>query len=124
VIVTPSDVSTRSVDQQFFEKLTATIEANIDEASFSVPELAGEMALSTSQLTRKLRALIGQSPAQLIRSLRIQRGADLLAAGAGTVAEIAYQVGFADQGHFARTFKRQTGRTPGEHRKEAQRLPG
>jgi signal transduction histidine kinase/DNA-binding response OmpR family regulator len=123
VIVTPSDVSTRSVDQQFFEKLTATIEANIDEASFSVPELAGEMALSTSQLTRKLRALIGQSPAQLIRSLRIQRGADLLAAGAGTVAEIAYQVGFADQGHFARTFKRQTGLTPGEHRKAAEQRP-
>ncbi len=120
VIVRPSDVSTRPVDQIFFDNVMTTIEARLGDREFSVPQLADQMAMSTSQLTRKLRALIQQSPGQLIRATRMQRAADLIRGGAGNIAQIAYQLGFADQAHFTRSFKQHIGKTPMEYRRDAQ----
>ncbi len=119
VVVKPSDVSARSVDQTFFEKVVRTIDEEIGNPDFSVPQLADAMAMSPSQLGRKIRALINQSPGQLIRSLRLQRAADLIVANAGNIAEIGYRVGFNDQSHFSRTFKRHFGKAPAEYRREA-----
>jgi len=124
VIVKPADVSARSVDQAFFERVVATVEDEIGNPEFSVQELAGALAMSTSQLTRKLRALVDQSPAQLIRGMRLERAASLIAANAGNLAEIGYRVGFSDQAHFSRTFKRRFRKTPGQYRDETARLPG
>ena len=120
VVVKPADVSPRAADQVFFEKILATIESEIGNADFSVSELADTMAMSNSQLARKLRALIDQSPAQLIRTMRLQRAAALIAAGAGSIAEACYAVGFSDQGHFSRTFKRHFGMAPIDYRREQQ----
>ncbi|MCI0697192.1 helix-turn-helix transcriptional regulator [candidate division KSB1 bacterium] len=81
---------------------------------------AGRIYLSVSQLNSKLHALIGQPPGQLIRSMRLQRAADLLQQGAGNVAEICYQVGFSDQANFTRSFKKQFGVAPREFRREGE----
>lgn len=124
VVVKPADVSPRAADQVFFEKVLVTIESEIGNADFSVSELADTMAMSNSQLARKLRALIDQSPAQLIRSMRLQRAAALIAAGAGSIAEACYAVGFSDQGHFSRTFKRHFGMAPIDYRREQQQISG
>lgn len=117
VVVRPSEVEAPSVDQEFLDKVVDTIEAELGNGDFSVPDLADAVAMSTSQLTRKLRSLLGQTPAQLIRSLRLHRGADLLAARAGSVGRIAHAVGFADQAHFTRSFKREFGVTPTAYRR-------
>lgn len=119
VVVRPSEIEARSVDQEFLDKVVETIEAELGNGDFSVPDLADAVTMSTSQLTRKLRSLLGQTPGQQIRSLRLQRGADLLAARAGSVGRIAHSVGFADQAHFTRTFKREYGVTPTAYRREA-----
>jgi AraC-like DNA-binding protein len=71
--------------------------------------------LSRSQLHRKLRALTNQSPSLVIRSVRLQRAAELLQQNAGSVAEIAYQVGFSSQAYFTKCFREQFGRTPKEY---------
>ena len=74
--------------------------------------------MSTSQLSRKLNALINQPAGHLIRSMRLQRAADLLRQNAGSVAEICYKVGFNDQAYFSRAFKKQFGCSPSEYKKD------
>ncbi|MCI0697189.1 helix-turn-helix transcriptional regulator [candidate division KSB1 bacterium] len=83
----------------------------------------GKIYLNISQLNRKLHALIGQPPGQLIRSIPKlrERAADLLQQGAGNVAEICYQVGFSDQANFTNSFKKQFGAAPREFRSEVER---
>jgi AraC-like DNA-binding protein/two-component sensor histidine kinase len=116
IIVRPADVSARSVDQHFIEKVTSAIESAIDDNDFSVQELGDAVAMSTSQLTRKLKALIDQTPAQLIRRTRLQRAAALIAVNAGQLSEICFQVGFSDQSHFSRSFKKHFGVSPKQYR--------
>ncbi|HSL90341.1 MAG TPA: response regulator, partial [Ignavibacteriaceae bacterium] len=119
-IIRPSEVSAISTDQQFLEKTIKTIEDNFEDENFNIKKLAEEVNMSISQLNRKLNALVAQPAGQLIRSLRLQRSADLLLQNAGSVAEICYKVGFNDQGYFTRAFKKQFGVTPSEYKKDLQ----
>lgn len=115
-VIRPSEVEATSVDQAFLASVVAAVEEHMEDPDFSVETLAATVHISTSQLTRKLRALIDQTPGRLIRSFRLQRAADLLQAGAGNVATIAYRLGFSDQAHFSRSFKKQFGVPPSEYR--------
>jgi AraC-like DNA-binding protein len=65
-----------------------------------------------SYLLRKLRALTGETPSGLIRSLRLQRAEQLLRANAGTVSEVAYGVGFKSVAHFSNAFQEKYGERP------------
>ncbi len=116
-IIKPSEVSTTSIDQVFLRKTLEIIEEHFGDEQFSVDKLAEEISMSVSQLNRKLNALVDQPAGQLIRSLRLQRAADLLHKNSGTIAEICYKVGFNDQAYFSRAFKKQFGCSPSEYKK-------
>ncbi len=117
-IIKPSEVSVKSVDRLFLEKVIEIIESKFEDEQFNVEKLACEVAMSVSQISRKLKALIDQPAGQLIRSLRLQRAADLLNQNAGNIAEICYMVGFNDQAYFSRAFKKQFGTSPSEYKKK------
>ena len=116
-IIRPSEISALSADQEFLEKTIKVIEANFEDEQFAVEILANKMNMSMSQLNRKLNALVDQPPGQLIRSLRLQRAADLLKQNTGSVAEVCYKVGFNDQAYFSRAFRKQFGCSPSDYKK-------
>ncbi len=116
-VIKPSDITETSVDQQFLKKTVDSIEAGMGSESFSVSVLAEKLNMSEAQLNRKLNALIGQPPGKLLRSMRLQRAADLLKADTANIAEICYKVGFSDQANFTRSFKKQFGVSPSEYKK-------
>lgn len=115
-IVKPAMVSEVPLDQAFLEKGLAFIEAHMEDEQLNGDLLANEMNMSLSQLNRKLRALIDQPAGKLIRSMRLQRAADLLIQQSGTVAEIAYRLGFGSQAHFSKMFHKHFGQSPSEYR--------
>jgi transcriptional regulator GlxA family with amidase domain len=102
-----------AIDQRFLDKVAAVGE-NLAESDFDVDQLNSAVALSRTQLQRKRRALTGQSPAEYIRTARLQTALALLRARAGTVAEIGYQVGFSSPAHFSTVFSREFGYLPSE----------
>ncbi len=113
----PSEVARELPREQLFlESVVEAIEARIGEQDFSVEELASAVGMSRSQLHRKLKALVNQSPGSLIRSMRLKRAADLVAETGHSLGRIAYMTGFADQAHFTRSFGKQFGCTPSEYR--------
>jgi CheY-like chemotaxis protein len=107
---TPVDVS--PADGRFIEQVRVAIEANLADESFNVERLSSAVAQSRGNLHRRLRDLIGENPSDLIRRMRLERAAELLAARAGSVAEVAYAVGFKSVAHFSNAFYERHGIRP------------
>ncbi|MEM6645536.1 MAG: ATP-binding protein [Bacteroidota bacterium] len=101
-----------SEDDVFLTKVREAIEAHLADEDFSVNHLAEVVGLSRSQLYRRLRALVGRSTSEVIRDVRLERSAQLLAARVGTVSEVAYAVGFKSVSHFSNAFTEHYGRRP------------
>lgn len=112
------------IEQQFIGRLTEVIEANFSDGSFGVAELAKEMGISHSSLHRKLKAIAQQSISQFIRETRLKHAMELLQLQAGTVAEIAYGVGFGSNTYFSKCFHDFYGYPPGEVRQRYVSDPG
>jgi len=83
-------------------------------ADVSLADIGAAAHLSTYHLTRVFKKAMGVSPHQYLVQVRVNSARSLLTAGAGdrSLAEIAAAVGFADQSHLTRHFKRVLGMTP------------
>jgi len=108
-------VITESSDQQFLNTVKMVIQEELSDENFSVGELAEKVNQSRSNLHRRLTKLTGETPSALIRRIRLELGAQLLAQNAGTVSEIAYSVGFKNVAHFSRVFRDHYNQTPTEY---------
>jgi CheY-like chemotaxis protein len=109
----------------FERRMRAAIVRHLPDPDFDATALAEALALSRSTLYRRARQAEAPSPAALIRTLRLERGAELLAQGAGTVSEVAYAVGFHSLSHFSDQFAAHFGTPPtgyavGEGRDDAE----
>jgi YesN/AraC family two-component response regulator len=110
----PGKVVVKSADEKFLQHTIEMIEKNMGDCDFDVNNLYPAMNMSRMQLFRKLKALINQSPGELIRSIRLKRAAQLLKQNYGNIAEIAYEVGFNNLSYFAKCFKEKFGVLPSE----------
>ena len=86
----------------------------------SVSDMATRAGLSASRFSQVFRNRFGRPPHQFLLHLRIQRAQDLLHHTSLTMREISDQCGFSDIHHFAKTFKRLSGQTPGSYRRTNQ----
>jgi AraC-like DNA-binding protein len=100
------------VDQKFLRRAADIVSEHLADTSFGVEAFAAQMAVSRSLLCRKLDALLGESPNELIKRIRLSKAAKLLEAKAGNVSEIALEVGFSSPSYFAECFRKQFGCTP------------
>ena len=112
ILVGPQEVEATSADAAFLERLTFVLEERHHEPSLSVEDVAFELGVSPRQFRRRLGALTARSPSEHLRSFRLARAAQLLGAGAGTVSETAYRVGFSNARVFARQFRAHFGCAP------------
>jgi len=112
----PSDIAITSMDDAFLKKAVEAVERHMREESFGVEELGEQLAMSRVQLHRKITALTNHPPGEFIRYLRLHRAMELLKNNAGTVSEVAYNVGFGDPSHFTRRFRELFGVLPSEVR--------
>lgn len=110
----PGEVKVESLEDKFLNKVMFAVENHISAEQFDVEQLAYDTHLSRGQLHRKLKALTNLTPTDFIRCIRLQRARDLLEKRAGTVSEVAYQVGFSNHSYFAKCFKEQFGCLPSE----------
>ncbi len=114
VLLKPSELNVHSADEVFLKKVLAVVEKHLDKEDLTVDQVADGVGMSRAQLNRKLRAITNQSVMEFVQSIRLQRAADLLRKKVGTIAEIAFMVGFGDPSYFTKSFRKQFGKTPSE----------
>lgn len=110
--VTPQPVNVLSDDDAFLKAMKQIVEENISNDKFTVEQLASSLHISTSQLYRRMVALIELAPLEYIRSVRLHRAAQLLKTQKYRVFEVCIMVGFTDQRYFSNCFKRAYGVNP------------
>jgi len=90
------------------------VEARLNDSDLSVDDLAAAMNLSRVQLYRKVKAISGSSPVELLRTARLNRGYQLLLTTGKNVSEVAYDVGFTAPSYFTKCFKDEFGVSPSD----------
>jgi YesN/AraC family two-component response regulator len=123
-----TNINVTPPDEKFIQQALQIIEKNIGNPDFSVEEMSRQLFMSRVSAYKRIFALTGKTPVEFIRSVRLQRAAQLLAKTDLTVAEIAYQVGFNNPKYFTRYFKGIYNMVPSAYqaqkRKESATVPG
>jgi len=102
-------------DQTFIEKAVQLVESQMDNPKFSVIQFAQNMGVSKSLLYEKLKALIGQTPNDFVKVIRLKRSVELLKQGKFNINEVATLTGFDDPKYFSTCFKKLYGKTPSKY---------
>ncbi|MEL6820128.1 MAG: hybrid sensor histidine kinase/response regulator transcription factor [Calditrichota bacterium] len=106
-----------STEAEFLKKLREALEENLANEQFGIDQLADLLGIGKRQLQRKIRALTNETAGSLIRAARLEKAKHLLENNAGTVSEIAYDVGFNHLSYFARCYRERFGISPSDVRK-------
>ncbi len=111
------------VDRKTMTLLMEYLEKNIGNADMRVDDMAAAVNLGRTVFFNKIKSIVGMSPTDFVRDLRIKRSIELIQKSHMTISEISIAVGFNDQRYFSRVFKKQTGMTPSEYRDNTQEMP-
>ena len=101
-------------EDAFVTKFRDFVEKNLADSDLNVETIGAELGLSRVQLYRKVKALTGQSPVELLRTARLQKGRALLQTTDKNVSEVAYEVGFTAPSYFTKCFKDEFGISPSD----------
>lgn len=103
-------------DDAIMKRVMTFVEEHIGDTDAGVSEMAEAALMSKSNLTRKLKELIGLTPGDFLKEARIKKATELLKNTNMNISEIAYMCGFNDPKYFSKVFKSSIGKTPSEYR--------
>ncbi len=112
-------IETPEEQESFFQELLPAvrhIDANF-ATTISMKEMARLTNLSPTHFNARFRAVLRMSPTEYVLSRRVQEAQNLLLKTDRTIADIGTEVGFFDQSHFTKRFRKFTGMTPLAYRK-------
>ena len=107
-----------SPDRRFLDTFLKAMDKHMSNTNLKIEVIGDEIGLSRVQLYRKVKALTGMTPIEILRETRLKRAMQLLKTTDKTVSEIANEVGFATPGYFSSCFKKQYDKYPTDVREE------
>ena len=111
------DIEITPVDEKLVADAIKYVEQNMGNDELSVEELSRALAMSRTNLYKKLLTITGKTPIEFIRIIRLKRAAQYLRDSGLSIAEVAYRVGFNPR-VFSRHFKDEFGCLPSEYREK------
>jgi signal transduction histidine kinase/ligand-binding sensor domain-containing protein/DNA-binding response OmpR family regulator len=115
------DFKVSSEDKYFLERCIVITEKHLDDTEFSVKTIADEMAISTSLLYKKTKAISGKSTNEFIRYIRLRAAARMLINTDKNINETALACGFNDVRYFREQFHKVFGMRPSDYVKKYRR---
>ena len=104
------------IDKSFLKQLRKIIQENLSNSDLSVEQIGDEIGFSRVQLYRKVKALTGYSPVEMLRKARLMRARHLLQTTDKSVSEVAYAVGFSTPSYFSKCYKEEFDLQPAQER--------
>ena len=114
--IDPQKISVNNEEKALVERMLRAIETHLSDDNYGVDQLAQDVFMSRSALYSKLRDMLGVSPADFIRNVRLKRAAQLLCDTDLPIGEIADRVGYNTHKAFVANFKKMFGVLPSEYR--------
>ncbi|MBP1614830.1 MAG: todS 25 [Bacteroidetes bacterium] len=118
VEITPSQPQIISFDKIFMQQVMEVMEKEMDNSEFTIDKFAQELGMGRTVFYQKLKAVIGLSPVDFIREMRIKRAKQLIDSGEYNISTMAYMTGFNDPKYFSKCFKKQMGMSPSEYNRK------
>lgn len=115
--IAPSQPKITPFDEQFMQNVMQVMEKQMDNSDLTIDEFARELNMGRTVFYQKLKAIIGLSPVDFIRDMRVKRAKQLIDSGEYNVSTVAYMTGFNDPKYFSKCFKKQYGMSPSEYYK-------
>jgi signal transduction histidine kinase/DNA-binding response OmpR family regulator len=103
------------LDQKLLTQLNEIIQKNIANEEFTVEQLSIDMGMHRSNLTKKITALTGLTPNDVIKTQRMKLAASLFMHTDKNISEVAYDCGYSDPKYFSKVFKGHHGLLPSEY---------
>lgn len=105
-------------EEEFLSKLMEVIENSWNDEKFDVEYFSKKVALSKSQLYRKLVSLTGFSPSEFIKEYRLKKAAEMLKSRKGNISQIAFETCFCNVSYFTKCFYKRFGVYPSDYLKD------
>jgi AraC-like DNA-binding protein len=99
-------------DEQFLTSLFDVLEKNYTHNDFNSDKYAQALVMSKSQLYRRVTALTGYSPNDLLNEFRLKKAKELLRKMKYNISEVSFETGFSSPSYFTKCFKRKFGLLP------------
>jgi AraC-like DNA-binding protein len=93
------------------------------QRSWTVDELAREVAVSRSVLAQRFTELVGEAPMRYLMNWRMQLARQMIRDGARNIQDIASRVGYESEAAFNRAFKRRFEKPPARYRRDWRERP-
>jgi DNA-binding response OmpR family regulator len=116
IAINAEALTSSKMDKRLINDALRHIEKNMDNTAYSVEQLSKDLCMDRTGLYRKLSAVVGQTPSEFIRSVRLKRAAGLLEKGL-SVSEVAGLVGFGTMSYFTKCFQDEFGVKPSQYKK-------
>ncbi len=114
--IDPEKVSVFKEEEELVGCMMKSIEENMDNSAYTVDQLAADVAHSRSNLYRHIQSILGITPNDFIRSVRLKHAANLLSETDMPINQIALSTGFSSPRYFSQCFKKAFGVLPSDYR--------
>jgi len=116
-LLDPDSQETASPLYHMLREIMKVFDKHLSEPDFNVEMLGRELNMSRSQLFRKVLAITGNTPMELLRMVRMKHAARMLRSGTMNISQVTYAIGLQNTSHFASAFKRYYGVSPSNYGK-------
>ena len=116
VEINPQKLATSAEEQQLIEHILESIGKNMANTEYTVDQLARDIGMSRANLYKKMQQMLGITPNDFMRNVRLKRAAKLLTRSQVPVNQLALMVGFQTPRYFSHCFRKMFGVTPSEYR--------
>ena len=122
-MVDPVRLKAESPDTKFLRTAQQFVLENISNPDLKIEDMADAEASSVSWLQKRMKSLIGITPNEYIRQIRLKKAAELLLDETIPISEVSLRTGFASHSYFSSSFRRKYGMTPKQYRDCGGKVP-